>query len=79
MSSGGSRSSAAQIIAAECVAVRLRSLNRSLTSLYDDALHPLGLRVGQLNILVAVACMRQAKPVDLCRMLCMDKSRFFRF
>ena len=38
MSSGGSRSSAAQIIAAECVAVRLRSLNRSLTSLYDDAL-----------------------------------------
>jgi len=78
MSSGGSRSSAAQIIAAECVAVRLRSLNRSLTSLYDDALRPLGLRVGQLNILVAVACMRQAKPVDLCRMLCMDKSTLSR-
>jgi DNA-binding MarR family transcriptional regulator len=78
MSSGGARSSTAEIVAAECVALRLRSLNRALTVLYDDALRPLGLRVGQLNILVAVACMRQARPVDLCRILCMDKSTLSR-
>ncbi len=73
MSSGGARPSAVEIIAAECVAIRLRSLNRALTSLYDDALRPLGIRVGQLNILVAVACMKQAKPAELCRILCMEK------
>jgi DNA-binding MarR family transcriptional regulator len=78
MSSGGVGSSTAEIMAAECVAVRLRSLNRALTGHYDDALRPLGVRVGQLNILVAVACMRQAKPGDLCRILCMEKSTLSR-
>jgi DNA-binding MarR family transcriptional regulator len=78
MSSGRESASAAQIMGAECVAVRLRSLNRALTSLYDDALRPLGVRVGQLNILVAVACMGQARPLDLCRILCMDKSTLSR-
>jgi len=78
MSSGGARSSAAQTIAAECVALRVRAVNRLLTSLYDDALRPLGVRVGQLNILVAVACMKQARPVELCRLLAMDKSTLSR-
>ena len=55
------------IIAAECLAVRLRALNRAVTALYDDALRPHGLRVGQLNLLVAVARMGTARPGDLCR------------
>jgi DNA-binding MarR family transcriptional regulator len=78
MTSPAARTSAAQIITSECVSVRLRSLNRSLTSVYEEALRPLGLRVGQLNIIVAVACMGVAKPVDLCRLLCMDKSTLSR-
>jgi DNA-binding MarR family transcriptional regulator len=78
MTSAAARTSAAQIIASECVSVRLRALNRSLTSVYDEALRPLGLRVGQLNILVAVACMGEAKPANLCRLLCMDKSTLSR-
>ncbi len=67
-----------QVIAAECLAVRLRTLNRAVTALYDDALRPHGLRVGQLNLLVAVARMGQAKPGDLCRVLQMDKSTLSR-
>jgi DNA-binding MarR family transcriptional regulator len=78
MGSQGAIEAAAQTIVAECVAVRLRSLNRSITNLYDEALRPLGLRVGQLNILVAVACMKLARPLDLCRVLCMDKSTLSR-
>ena len=38
-----------------------------ITALYDDALRPQGLRVGQLNLLVAVARMGAARPLDLCR------------
>ena len=66
------------VIAAECLAVRLRALNRAVSALYDDALRPHGLRVGQLNLLVAVARMGTAKPGDLCRVLCMEKSTLSR-
>jgi DNA-binding MarR family transcriptional regulator len=68
----------AEVIADECIAVRLRALNRAITSLYDDALRTHGLRIGQLNLLVAVARMGTAKPGDLCRLLHMDKSTLSR-
>jgi DNA-binding MarR family transcriptional regulator len=70
--------SPAEVIAGECLAVRVRALNRAITALYDDALRPHGLRVGQLNLLVAVARMGTARPGDLCRALCMDKSTLSR-
>src|SRR6478736_6685742 len=69
---------AAEVIAAECLAVRVRALNRAVTALYDDALRLHGLRVGQLNLLVAVARMGTARAADLCRVLSMDKSTLSR-
>ena len=69
---------AAELIAGECLAVRVRALNRAVTALYDEALRPHGLRVGQLNLLVAVARMGTARPGDLCRILRMDKSTLSR-
>src|SRR4051795_12527624 len=69
---------AAELIAAECLGVRGRTLNRAITSLYDEALRPHGLRVGQLNLLVAVARLGTARPGDLCRLLRMDKSTLSR-
>jgi DNA-binding MarR family transcriptional regulator len=68
----------AEVIAAECIAVRMRAINRVITSLYDDALRPHGLRVGQLNLLVAIARIGSARPVDLCQILHMDKSTLSR-
>ncbi len=69
---------AAEVIAGECLAVRVRTLNRAVTALYDEALRPHGLRVGQLNLLVAIARMGTARPGDLCRLLRMDKSTLSR-
>src|SRR3954454_7090780 len=69
---------AAELIAGECLAVRVRTLNRAVTALYDEALRSHGLRVGQLNLLVAVARMGTAKPGDLCRVLRMEKSTLSR-
>ena len=54
------------------------ALNRAVTALYDEALRPHGLRVGQLNLLVAVARAGTARPGDLCRVLRMDKSTLSR-
>ncbi len=69
---------AAELIGRECVAVRLRILNRAVSALFDDALRPYGLRIGQANILVVVARLGSAHAVDLCRILRMDKSTLSR-
>src|SRR5215213_8874082 len=65
-------------IAGECVAVRLRMLNRVITSIYDDALRPLGLKVSQMNILVAAAKLGTARPVEVCEYLHLDVSTLSR-
>ena len=65
-------------IAGECVAVRLRMLNRAITNIYDDALRPLDLKVSQMNILVAAAKMGTARPFDVCEYLHLDVSTLSR-
>ena len=64
----------ADMIADECLAVRVRLLNRTITGIYDEALRPLGLTVGQLNILVVVAKLGPISPKDVARRLNMEKS-----
>src|SRR3954454_6024983 len=49
-------------VASECVAVRMRMLNRVVTNIFDDALRSLDLKVSQMNILVAAAKMGTARP-----------------
>ena len=54
----------AALIGDQCLAVRVRMLNRTITTIYDDALRPLGLTVGQLNILVVIARRGPVSPGD---------------
>ncbi len=68
----------ADMIADECLAVRIRLLNRAITAIYDEALRPLGVTVGQLNVLVAVAKLGPISPRDLARRLSMEKSTLSR-
>ena len=65
-------------VASECVAVRLRMLNRVVTNIYDDALRPLDLKVSQMNILVAAAKMGTARPIEVCEHLHLDVSTLSR-
>jgi DNA-binding MarR family transcriptional regulator len=65
-------------VAGECVAVRLRMLNRVVTNMYDEALRPLDLKVSQMNILVAAAKMGVARPAEVCRYLHLDDSTLSR-
>jgi len=62
----------------DCIAVRVRLINRVVTGLYDEALRPHGLKVSQANVLVAVARMREARPTEVCRLLKLDKSTLSR-
>jgi DNA-binding MarR family transcriptional regulator len=69
---------AADAIAGECVAVRLRKLNRVVTNLYDEALRPLGLKVSQLHILVVTAKLGVAQPAKVCDLFQLDTSTLSR-
>ena len=61
-----------------CTAARLRVLNRMVTKLYDDDLRPHGLRVSQMNILVATAAYGPLPGVDVARSLWLDASTLSR-
>ena len=65
-------------VASECIAVRLRMLNRVITNIYDDALRSLDLKVSQMNILVAAAKMGTARPIEVCEHLHLDVSTLSR-
>jgi DNA-binding MarR family transcriptional regulator len=66
------------VMAQECLAVRLRMLNRVVTNIYDEALRPLGVKTSQLNLLVAAAKMGSVRPADMCQRLQLDASTLSR-
>ena len=74
----GSKQAMIDKIAGECIAVRLRMLNRIITNIYDDALRPLDLKVSQMNILVAAAKVGTARPAEVCEHLHLDVSTLSR-
>jgi len=61
-----------------CIAVRLRLLNRVVTKMYDDELRSLGLKVSQLNVLVVTARLGLARPGQICSLLRLDTSTLSR-
>jgi DNA-binding MarR family transcriptional regulator len=72
------QSRAIDAIARNCIAVRLRLLNRVVSNLYDDALRPLGLKVSQLNLLVVTVKLGLAQPAKVCNLLQLDASTLSR-
>jgi DNA-binding MarR family transcriptional regulator len=72
------RNSLGSEIAKECIGVRARILNRVVSARYDDALAPLGLKVSQLNVLVAVSRQERVRPADLIDWLRIDQTTLSR-
>ncbi len=69
---------AAEFIAEQCIAVRLRLLTRAVTRFYNKALRPFGVTVSQMNILVAVCRLGEAKQQAVCHALHLEKSTLSR-
>src|SRR5262249_30692717 len=67
-----------ETIAQQCIAVRLRMLSRAVTRIYNQPLRPYGLTVSQMNILVAIACLGEARQQDVCQSLHLEKSTLSR-
>ena len=65
-------------IASECLAGRVRILNRIVTGIYDDGLRPFGVRLSQMSVLVAIANLGPVRAVDVCKRLRLEKSTLSR-
>ena len=68
----------ARRIAAECFGVRLRSLTRTATRVYDEELRGHDLNLAQCNLLAAIGVAGPVPPGALAQGLSMDKSTMSR-
>ena len=73
-----SNTSFVDLIARQCIAARLRRVNRAVTKVYDKALRPLGLKVSQLNILICTAKLGLARRAQVCGYLMLESSTLSR-
>ena len=69
---------AIDVIARDCIGLRLRLLNRVVTNLFDEGLRSLGLKMSQLNVLVATAKLGVAHAARVCDILQLDVSTLSR-
>ena len=67
-----------EMIAEQCIAVRLRMLSRAVTRIYNQELRPYGLTTSQMNILVAISCLGEARQQEVCQTLHLEKSTLSR-
>ena len=71
---GGDLSTRLAGVAGSCIAAQVRILGRAVSSLYEEALRPHGLKISQMNLLVAIAVMPTPRARDLAATLCLEKS-----
>jgi DNA-binding MarR family transcriptional regulator len=62
----------------DCMAMRVRQLNRRITRLYDAALRPYDVTTAQLNVHVALALAGEARATDVAAALAIEKSTLSR-
>ena len=65
-------------ITGNCIAVRIRIMDRAVSSIYNKAVRPHGLKITQMNIIVTVAAYGPMEVKPLCRILNMDSSTMSR-
>ena len=65
-------------VADDCLAIRVRLINRVISAIYDEALRPHGIKISQANLLVAIAHRGTVRPADLCRLIRIEKSTLSR-
>jgi DNA-binding MarR family transcriptional regulator len=65
-------------IGGDCLAVRVRLLNRTITRIYDATLKACGLTIAQLNLLATIGNLQPATAHDVAEMLSMEISTLSR-
>jgi DNA-binding MarR family transcriptional regulator len=68
----------AREIGLNCVGHKVRLTSRAVTSVFDEAFAPLGLKASQMNLIVTIARLGTPSAAYLCAELEMDKSTLSR-
>jgi DNA-binding MarR family transcriptional regulator len=68
----------AESITTQCIGVRIRMLNRSVSRIYDEQLRSHGLKFSQMNILAAITRNAPVQPSRIAEILCIEKSTLSR-
>ena len=68
----------ADSIATECIGVRIRMLNCTMTRIYDEQLRPHGIKCSQMNILTSITLLGPVQPLRVTETLCIEKSTLSR-
>ena len=66
------------MIASDCLGARMRILSRMASRVYDEMIRPHGVKFSQMNILTVVALHEPIAPVQVGRMLELEKSTLSR-
>ena len=69
---------ALQAVGQQCIVRTMRQASRLLTSLYDEALAPFGLKASQMNVLIAVGANGAVSPQRIQKALDLEKSTLSR-
>jgi DNA-binding MarR family transcriptional regulator len=64
----------ANMMADECIVMRLRFVNRVITGLYERALRPLDIKTSQAGILVLLSIRGESNPSEIGKAFRMEKS-----
>jgi DNA-binding MarR family transcriptional regulator len=64
----------AELVAKQCLAGRVRRLNRVLSNLYDRALQPHGIKINQSTVLIYLLVHGDSNPCEIGAYLQMEKS-----
>ena len=65
-------------ITGNCIAVRVRVMDRAVSAIYNKAIRPHGLKITQMNIIVVVSAYGPMEVKPLCRVMNMDSSTISR-
>lgn len=69
---------AARENARSCLIFRVRALSRTLTTLYDEALRPLGLKASQMTVMTAIASTGEKRLSTLADQIALEPSSLSR-
>lgn len=64
--------------ASECMVFRARALSRKITSVYEEALRPLGLKPSQMNVMTPIAAVGEVRLSRIADMIALEPSTLSR-
>lgn len=61
-----------------CICFNVKKATRTITQIFDDIYRPLGLRSGQVSILMSLSALEKCTIFELAELICLDRTSLSR-